>query len=92
MDKFPGAVETAAVAGAVLASVWFLRRGRPASYPGDAVPESSRLRADAKLKPVASRIVEGGWRPKEEAQPKNELLPHEVSGQQVLGVRGLHRN
>lgn len=83
MDKFPGVVETAAVAGAVLASVWFLRRGRPASYPGDAVPETSRLRADAKLKPVASRIVEGGWRPKEEAQPKSELLPHEVSGQQV---------
>ena len=83
MDKLPGAAESAAVAGAVLVSVWFLRRGRPASYPGDPVPESSRLRADAKLKPVASRVVHGGWRPRAEEQPKNGLLPHQVSGQQV---------
>lgn len=68
-----------------LAVSYALRSGkrRPYSYPGDAIPKEQQLKADAAFRPGPKMKVAAGWRPRMETQPEGDLLPHQVSGQQV---------
>ncbi|CAE8617337.1 unnamed protein product, partial [Polarella glacialis] len=69
--------------GVVLQVVLGQFRGRLASYPGDPIPESQKIRRKPKFKAHAPRRVEAGWQPQVEVQLKEGLLPHKVAGQQV---------
>ncbi|CAJ1348635.1 unnamed protein product [Effrenium voratum] len=80
MVRAPEPLEAAVAGGVCVALFAWLRRGRPASYPGDAIPESSRLKRSATFQ-AAGLKVEKGWAPVEEES--SDLLPHKVSGQQV---------
>ena len=80
MIRSPVSLETAALTGGVCVAVLVWLRQRPSSYPGDAIPESKRLKREPKFKEKSQR-VEKGWQPCTEGQ--SEVLPHPVSGQQI---------
>lgn len=80
MIRSPVSLETAALTGGVCVAVLVWLRRRPSSYPGDAIPESKRLKREAQFKET-SRKVERGWQSCSENP--SDLLPHPVSGQQV---------
>jgi len=67
------------VLGATFVASFF---GRPASYPGDAIPDDKRIRRTPKFRAQAPRVVTG-WTPIVEKQPEKDLLPGKVAGQQV---------
>ncbi|CAK9018165.1 unnamed protein product [Durusdinium trenchii] len=80
MIRSPVSIETVALTGGVCVAVLVWLRRRPASYPGDAIPPSKQLKREAKFQ-EKSHKVDAGWKPCVEAQ--SEVLPHQVSGQQV---------
>lgn len=80
MIRSPVSLETAALTGGVCVAVLVWLRRKPSSYPGDAIPESKRLKREPQFKKAGER-VEKGWHPCSEED--SEVLPHRVSGQQV---------
>lgn len=82
-----GAIVTSLVLGMTgCCFLWLLRRtgrGRPYSYPGDALPIEQQLQKQAKFTVGAQMAVQHGWRPAVEEQPAGGVLPRAVPGQQV---------